>query len=130
MAVRTSASCLPVGVPPAAHFRSLLRSSSQHSNSCVTTCVPVNLVPALYSFQRVTKYAHSSLVPTSDTDGRFTLSAFVFAGAVEVVVGSMNVKEGGRDDGLVMISFKRTVRERAPNLDHTVGVADGHCFNA
>ena len=117
-------------MPPAARVRSLLRSSSQHSNSCITTYVPVNLVPALYSFQRVTKYAHSSLVPASGTDGRFSLSAFVFvAGAVEVAVrGSMNVKEGGRDDGLVVISFERIVRERALNIDHTEGVAVGHKY--
>ena len=76
--VRTSASSLHVKVPPATRMRSLLRSSSQHYNSCVTTYVPDNLVPALYSFQRVTKYSHSSLVPASDKDGRFTLSAFVF----------------------------------------------------
>ena len=44
--------------------------------------------------------------------------------------GSMNVKEAGLDDGVVIISFERTVRERALNLDHTVGVATGHCFNA
>ena len=87
MAVRTSASSLPVKVPPAARVRSLLRSSSQHSSSCVTTSVPVNFVPALYSFQRVTKSDHSSLVPASDTDGRFSLSAFGFvAGAVDVAL--------------------------------------------
>ena len=84
IAVRTSASTLPVREP---RVRSLLRSSSQHSNSCITTSVPVNLVPLLYSYQRVNKYAHSSLVPAGDTDGHFSLSAFVFvAGAVEVAV--------------------------------------------
>ena len=35
IAVRTSASSLPVTVPPAVRVRSLLISSSQHSNSCV-----------------------------------------------------------------------------------------------
>ena len=90
IAVMTSVSSLPVRMLPAAHMGSLLRSSSQHSNSCVTIYVPDHLVPALYSFQRVTKYAHSLLVPARDTDGRFSLSAFVFvAGVVEVAVCAM-----------------------------------------
>ena len=50
--------------------------------------MPENLVPALYSFQRVEKYAYSSLVPARDMDGCFSLSAFVLfvTEAVEVVV--------------------------------------------
>jgi len=88
--------------------------------------MPDNLVPALYSFQRVTKYARSSLVvPASDTDGRFSLSAFVFVagggGRSSCVRNSVNVKVVDRDDSLIIISFERTVRERALNLDHTVG---------
>ena len=75
IAARTSASPLPVRVPPAARVKSRPRSSSQHSNSCATMSAPVSFVPSLYSFQRVTKYAHSSPVPASYTDGRFSLSA-------------------------------------------------------
>ena len=45
IAARTSASPLPVRVPPAARVRSRLRSSSQHSNNCATTSAPVNLCP-------------------------------------------------------------------------------------
>ena len=78
---------LPVRVPPAARVRPRLRSSSQHSNSCATTSAPVNFVPSLYSFQRVTKYAHSSPVPASNTDGRFSLSARALVdGAIAVAV--------------------------------------------
>ena len=84
---RTSASPLSVRVPPAARVRSRLRSSSPHSNSCATTSAPVNAVPSLYSFQRVTKYAHSSPVPASNTDGRFSLSARALVdGAIAVAV--------------------------------------------
>ena len=87
IAARTSASPLPVRVPPAARVRSRLRSSSQHSNNCATKSAPVNFVPSLYSFQRVTKYAHSSPVPASNTDGRFSLSARALVdGAIAVAV--------------------------------------------
>ena len=86
---RASASPLPARVPPAARVRSRLRSSLQHSNSCATTSAPVNFVPSLYWFQRVTTYAHSSPVPASNTvtDGRFSLSARALVdGAIAVAV--------------------------------------------
>ena len=87
IAARTSASPLPVKVPPAARVKSRLRSSSQHSNRCATMSAPVCFVPSLYSFQRVTKYAHSSPVPASNTDGRFSLSARALVdGAIAVAV--------------------------------------------
>ena len=87
IAARTSDSPLPARVPPVARVRSRLRSSSQHSNSCATTSAPVDFVPSLYSFQRVTKYAHSSPAPASNTDDRFSLSARALVdGAIAVAV--------------------------------------------
>ena len=113
IAARTAASPLPVRVPPAAQVRSHLRSSSQHSNSCTTTSPPVNFVPSQYSFQLVTKYAHSSPVPASNTDGRFSLYARALVdGVIAVAVCA----------AAWMFRIERAVWEWAFNLYHTAGL--------
>ena len=69
MGARTSFSSLSTKLLPAARVRYFLRSSSQHSSSYVTTSDPMNLVPLLYSPQRVRKYDQVLAVPANAMEG-------------------------------------------------------------